>query len=700
MIRYQISDKPCMAGVMSRPTLLPARLSFRLPHLAMPPRADWIFAFRTTAIGLVALAIAYALGLEQPQWAMMTVYIVSQPVAGMVLAKGLFRLAGTLIGALASVAMVKLTGSDHLLFLALLAAWIGLCTFVASMLRNPEAYGAVLAGYTAAIIGLPAFDNAHLVGELAAARCIEIMLGIVCAGLASRLLLPQLARDLLVERAGASLREIALYGAGAIGGTAKAELDTRYQRLIVDIEALAGMRAYARLEAPSLVTHGRMARHTIGHMLSAISAVHTLLAHASAPDSSWRPLLNRIKSMLDGIAQGDWLTQDVRPWVRQIEEFCREAEAMRGAPLQPHEDRAAAAARITLLIEFLGAARQVLEGLAALRLRAPDPPGQWKLPALTIDRDTEVAVVNAVRAAIATTIVTAYWIATRWADLAGAAVMVAVMSSLFATMPNPLRSAWDFLKGTAFSVPAAFLVGQLMLPHLPGLPWLLALTGLVLLPAALAMANPRFTPIATAFAINFLLFLNPRQPMVAEPWLFLNAAIAVLGGGLLSLAVFAVVLPRRAHSVVERVVEAFRADLTRLCLHERLPKPSAFESLAYDRINQLMAPLERVGSKGQYVLDGSLAAVTMGLEILRLRRFLREGQIEPDHAAAVSAMLVRLAGLLAIRIPHAKLLRDMILALRELAAVIVKETSPNAHLQAAASLRVIALALEDHPLYF
>jgi hypothetical protein len=63
-------------------------------------------------------------------------------------------------------------------------------------------------------------------------------------------------------------------------------------------------------------------------------------------------------------------------------------------------------------------------------------------------------------------------------------------------------------------------------------------------------------------------------------------------------------------------------------------------------------------------------------------------------------MLVRVAGLLAIRIPHAKLLRDMIVSLRELAAEIVKETSPNAHLQAAASLRVIALALEDHPLYF
>ncbi|GLS21925.1 fusaric acid resistance protein [Labrys miyagiensis] len=674
-----------------------------MPHVSLPPRADWIFALRTTLVGLVALVIAYLLGLGQPQWAMMTVFIVSQPVAGMVLAKGLFRLAGTLIGALASVTMVKATGTEHVAYVGLLTVWIAVCTYVASVLRNPESYGAVLAGYTAAIIGLPAFDNPHLVTDLAAARCIEIMLGITCAGIAGRFFMPQLARDVLVERVGAGLRDIARYSAGAIGGTAKPELDARYQRLIVDIEALAGMRAYARIEAPGLVTHGRMARHTIGHMLSAISAIHTLLAHASAPDSSWRPLLGRVKAMLDGLVQRDWLVEDARPWLRQIDELTRESEAMRTAPLQPGEDRAAAAARITLLIEFLAALSLVLEGLTALRLRAPDPPGppgQWKLPTLTIDRDQNVAFVNAVRAAIATAVVTAYWIATRWADLAGAAVMVAVVSSLFATMPNPMRSSLEFLKGAAFSVPAAFLVGQVLLPELQGLFWLLLLIALVLVPVALAMANPRYTSIATSFAINFLLFVNPRQPMVAQPWPFLNEAIAVLGGILLSVGIFAVVLPRRPESVVERVVEAFRADLTRLCLHERLPKPSAFESLAYDRINQLMAPLERVGAKAQYVLDGSLAAVTMGLEILRLRRFIRDSQLEAAHAGEVSAMLVRLAKLLAIRGPHAKTLRDMIDALRTLAASSATDASPNIHLQAAASLRVIALALEDHPLYF
>ncbi|MDQ0390742.1 FUSC family protein [Labrys monachus] len=685
--------------------MMPDRISLRLraaalaPRVSMPPRADWIFALRSTAAGLVALAIAQALGLEQPQWAMMTVFIVSQPVAGMVLAKGLFRLGGTLAGALASIAMVKLTGAFHPAFVATLAIWIAMCTYVASILRNPESYGAVLAGYTVAIIGLPAYDNAALVTDLATARCIEIMLGIACAGIASRLFLPQLARDLLVERVGAGLRDIARYASGAMKGTPAADLDMAYQRLIVDIEALAAMRAYARLEAPGLVTHGRMARHTIGHMLSSISAIHTLLAHASAPDSTWRPLLGRIAAMLDEMVQRPWQTEDVRPWLRRIEAAAAEAQAMREAPVPAHEDRVGAAARLTLLVEFLAAVKAVLHGLAALRLRAPDPQRDWRPPALLIDRDKSGALINATRAAIATAIVTAYWIATRWADLGGAAVMVSVVSSLFATMPNPMRSAFDYFKGGVISILPAFVVGQLVLPALPGFGWVLAAVTPVLVPAALMMANPRFSSIATSVVINFLLFVNPHQPMVAAPGLFVNAVAAVLGGILLSLLVFMVVLPPRPERVIERVVEAFRADLTRLCLHDRLPKASAFESLAYDRINQLMAPLERVGGASQYTLDGSLAAVSMGLEILRLRRLAAAGELSHRHAGSVTTALGQLAHLLMMRGPHAKALRDMILALRTLSAGMA-DGHASGHLQAAASLRVIAAVLEDHPLYF
>ncbi|MBN9275448.1 MAG: FUSC family protein, partial [Mesorhizobium sp.] len=83
-----------------------------LAGLASPTRSDWIFALRTVSAGLIALLAAYALKLEHPQWAMMTVFIVAQPVAGMVLAKGFYRLIGTLFGAAAAIGIGRLSGND------------------------------------------------------------------------------------------------------------------------------------------------------------------------------------------------------------------------------------------------------------------------------------------------------------------------------------------------------------------------------------------------------------------------------------------------------------------------------------------------------------------------------------------------------------------------------------------------------------
>ena len=48
----------------------------------------WIFAAKTTAAGLLALLVAFTFNLDQPQWALLTVFIVSQPMKdGLVLAK-------------------------------------------------------------------------------------------------------------------------------------------------------------------------------------------------------------------------------------------------------------------------------------------------------------------------------------------------------------------------------------------------------------------------------------------------------------------------------------------------------------------------------------------------------------------------------------------------------------------------------------
>src|SRR3984893_12428400 len=120
-----------------------------------PRGMPWIFAAKTTAAGLLALLVAFTFNLDQPQWALLTVFIVAQPQSGLVLAKSFYQIIRTVMGAVVALVFVALFAQERLLFLGALALWIGLCTFGSQYARNFAAYSFVLSGYTVAIVGIP-----------------------------------------------------------------------------------------------------------------------------------------------------------------------------------------------------------------------------------------------------------------------------------------------------------------------------------------------------------------------------------------------------------------------------------------------------------------------------------------------------------------------------------------------------------------
>src|ERR1700694_4741963 len=96
------------------------------------------FAVKTFAASLLALYIAFWAGLDDPRWAFLTVYIVSQPDSGLVLAKGFYRILGTIAGLLVTIALVFGLAQYGELFVAAVAVWICFCHFAARAVRNFE----------------------------------------------------------------------------------------------------------------------------------------------------------------------------------------------------------------------------------------------------------------------------------------------------------------------------------------------------------------------------------------------------------------------------------------------------------------------------------------------------------------------------------------------------------------------------------
>jgi uncharacterized membrane protein YccC len=150
-----------------------------------------IFAAKTTVSGLIALLVAFTLNLDQPQWALLTVFIVSQPQqSGLVLAKSFYRIVGTVAGAAVALLLVALFAQESVLFLGALALWVGMCAFGSQYARNLAAYGFVLSGYTAAIVGIPGALDAGSAFYIATGRVTEVCLGIFVAATINRVVLP------------------------------------------------------------------------------------------------------------------------------------------------------------------------------------------------------------------------------------------------------------------------------------------------------------------------------------------------------------------------------------------------------------------------------------------------------------------------------------------------------------------------------
>ena len=95
-----------------------------------------IFSVNCYIATILALFISFSLDLKTPAWAMITVYLTSQPLSGALRAKAVYRVIGTFVGGAAMVAIVpNLVDAPELTTLAIIL-WVALCTRSTSRLKK------------------------------------------------------------------------------------------------------------------------------------------------------------------------------------------------------------------------------------------------------------------------------------------------------------------------------------------------------------------------------------------------------------------------------------------------------------------------------------------------------------------------------------------------------------------------------------
>jgi uncharacterized membrane protein YccC len=573
-----------------------------LQALLAPNKLAVQFAIKTLLGGGLALWLALRWGLEQPAWALMTAFIVAQPLSGMVLQKGLARLFGTLVGTFMSVVFIGLFAQTPWLFLLALALWLALCTACSTLLRSAWAYSFVLAGYTVAIIALPAVDHPLQVFDQAVARCTEICLGIVCATATSALLWPLRVEQQL----GGQARQAWVSGLQAASATLTGEAQARKGLLEIlgRIVAVDAQREHAWFEGPLGRQRARAVRGLSQKLL-------ILLRIARSVRRQWQQLdeaqalhlqawLDEVHDALAAPEQEALVSLRQRVWEAAHDDSISQAEHY-------------CLARLTLLLDNAMAAtlalRAVEEGTAPADV--PD--------SLAVHRDVPLALLFGSRSALAFLAMAGFWLATAWTAAPGGLVLTCVVCSLFASRENGAQIGMSFLRGILLAIPVAFVVGQILLPQWSSFAMLCMGMGVPLFFGALGMANPKIGATATSYCLHFIVLVAPLNAMQFGVATFLNSAQAMMIGVGAAVLAFKLLVLRNPAWHGRRLRAATQGDLVRLTRRDLRGAETWFGGRMADRLLQLARHYTALPEQERGRWDDGVHGLDIGDELLHLR---------------------------------------------------------------------------------
>jgi uncharacterized membrane protein YccC len=613
-----------------------ARGNDRIPRLSGERWLPWIFAAKTTGAGLLALLIAFTFDLDQPKWALLTVFIVAQPQSGLVLAKSFYRIIGTVAGAAVALVLVALFAQERVLFLGTLALWLGVCTFASKNARNFAAYGFVLSGYTAAIVGITgalAPGNAFYV---AVARVTEISIGLMTTAAISHLVLPASLANALRRAMAASRDELAGYTMTLLGGGDTAAQRTRLLGQVIAIESL---RASAVFEDRDIRDRSDALRGVDMVMLGVIDVAHLLarsldrlrrsgtvmgrgfdegMAHAAAVIDLWR------RGQLDatGLSRGFARASAELPITRHLASDASAAD----------DEVIGRAAAIARLREFLAAFAAYARADEAAS--APSVPPLTRGPRFSVSNDRADALWAGVRAALALLLVGTFWIEANWPSGPTATILAAVVTARLATMEHAVRGAWGgTLAATLASLPSFILV-EVLLPQASGFPMFTLLVGPMLFCCALLMGREKTAGLGFVAALYFANCSAFQNRMAYDPVGFVNISIAVILALATAGVLFAIVAPDTAEAARRRFARAVRSAFEGIADRRRPIGLAAFEARLTEALDRFRRSLRRDRPADTAALEAGVALLGAGRELIRVRDGGRStpGAIEVENA--------------------------------------------------------------------
>jgi uncharacterized membrane protein YccC len=654
------------------------------------PAPALLFGLRLWAAVCLALYVAFWLQLDNAYWAGTSAAVVCQPSLGASLRKAWFRMIGTVVGALVIVVLTARFPQDRTDFLVGLALWGAACGFVATLLRNFAGYGAALAGFTAAVI---ASDELGAVGGanndvfmFAVARASEICIGIICAGVvlastdfggARRRLAAQLA-TISAEIVGRLSETFLLVGPEqAKTRPVRRDLIRRVTALDPAIDEALGESSDLRPRSPALEA-------AAGGLFAALSGWRTAAIHLE--------LLRGDHVRTEACV----VLENIPPELRRVPAQERAA----GWTIDPSSGRKVCVATVRTLTslttdtpslrlladsaaEALIGVGRALDGLLLLIDPAryvAEPRFAWfSVP------DLLPALVNALRVFVTIGAVELFWVVTAWPNGAQAIVFAAIAIIVFSPKADQAyTTTMSFMIGACLAAALAAIVKFAVLPGLTTFAGFALAIGLVLVPTGTLMIRLQ-APMFTAIIVTFVPLLAPANQMSYDTLQFYNGALAIVTGVGAAALAYRLLPPLSPALRTRRLLALTLRDLRRLTTGSIPRMADEWEAHIYGRLSALpdqAEPLQR---------SQLLAALSVGTEIIRLRRVARRFELHAELDAALDTLAKGDSSAAAGRLARLD---------QRLAAL--PSTRPGVRVRLRARARILAMseALAQHAVYF
>lgn len=606
----------------------------------------WVFVFKALLSVFVALWLAYRLELPQPSTVIATVFIVLQRQSGDVLAKSFYRIIGTMVGLTVTVTLIALFNQERVLFLLFLSVWLGFCVAGSARFRDFRGYACVLAGYTAVMIGVPATlqpDNAFM---NALWRVIEIVVGILCAGLVSGLILPLTSSSNMRATQYNRFRDFIGFAMDGLNGkldlTQVEQINARFAALAVGLENLRSASAF---EDPRIrLRQGRLARLNNEFMVlsTRFHALHRLLQRLQ--DDNEEDVLEALQPCLD---EAVLILEPLRGHLLVDAEAAQQAERLDSSKQELMQR--IRLARQQLAIKLPDEAQSLdFDTAAELLFRfADDLHGylltqaslisthhereQWK-DNFTPRSNGLAAVISGMRCALLVLLISSFWIATAWSSGSTAVLTVGLVSGLISMTSRPGPFATQILIGAFGSGAVGFFLYFWVYPVIDGFAILFCVLGPVLAFGAFLLVRPVTAGYGVGWLVWFCILSLPVDLTQYDPSHFLNEWIAsLIAIGAAAVAASFILPPNRPwlwrgleQDLRMRLVFAVTAKLKGLV--------AGFESSTRDLLNQAYIQAAGHPDMQRHLMHWMFAVLEVGHAVIELRQEQAALPREPWYA--------------------------------------------------------------------